>query len=134
MAYISRVIAEAEGVGLPTDLAHIVASYAKLFDEERLEQFFRFGNTVELTVNPNIDFGYHGEPHSMFIQDTKLGIEISSSLTEDSRERISHMHFLYMMEAGELDLDLSYDLDPYSAESRSFDVLEVKLVRYWHSI
>jgi hypothetical protein len=134
MAYISSVIAGAEGVGIPTDLVNIVASYAQLSDNERLEQFFRFGNTVESTVSPKTDFGYYNEPHSMFIQDTKSGIEISSSLTEDSRERMSHEYFLGMMGSGELDLDIVDDIPLWTAEYESFGALEVKLMRYWHSI
>lgn len=130
MAHRACVIASTNDLGIPGVLSKIIGEYAELSDGERLEQMFRFGSIVVITIESDEGWDIR---HRLYVQDTEYGIEFSSSLTGDYRIRMDWSYFMRDMESGCIliplgSMDESWKVDTILAR------MGRKLIKLWQSL
>lgn len=130
MTHRALVIAVAKDLGLPFGIPKIISEYAELSDIERLK--LMLGANGMVTVTKWYDEHFQNR-YELYVQDTCNGIEISSTLTGESRECVDRVCFMNAMNARYIELNIKDDLDSWSLGYTLFGHLQDELVYLWWS-
>lgn len=133
MAHAKCVITNGINVGIPQELVDIIAKYAELSGDERLEMMLGVKRIVAVDTFNNDDIDIF---RTLCIQETRHGIEVTSTLTGDSRERINRECFIKAMCDGSIEFVIENDVMSCSPRQghATFRYLRQNLIDHWLSI